>query len=59
MKMLFLASTGEPVLQGDTKIYNGLQYIECILPPQAPGHRRRYQWIQKSRLVEKKLRIPS
>lgn len=28
-------------------------YRPCLLPPQAPGHRARIQWIRESRLPKK------
>jgi len=43
-----LKSTGEPVV-----ILNpgsGDRYRHCLLPPQAPWHRSRVQWIGKEKL---------
>lgn len=51
-----LKSTGEPVMVlvetgADSSVRKAASgYKFCRLPPQSPGHRRRFQWISEKKL---------
>lgn len=51
-----LKSTGEPVMilasdGANPRVGSATSgYSLCLMPPQAPGHKRRFQWIRSERL---------
>ncbi len=45
-----LKSTDELLIILAERTFAGQSYFLCKLPPQAPGHQERLQWVRASRL---------
>jgi hypothetical protein len=45
-----LKSTGESVRILNNRQATDVHYAQCRLPPQAPGHQPRFQWVRLEQL---------